>query len=102
MITESMVRGNPKEAADIIATLEQEVAALEAREAALVKADDARTEIVKAAHLMFVYCQKMSAKIKAHRLEQIMPSPDAEIQAFIKAVAVSREARSLISAQEGK
>lgn len=76
MITESMVRGNPKEAADIIATLEQEVAALEAREAALVNALEA------------LVMWKDAVDLCAPQLGGLL--------------LAMYHARSLISAQEGK
>lgn len=86
MITESMVRGNPKEAADIIATLEQEVAALEAREAALVKALEAFTGD------KLPSLRKTEIDFDRYGLRRLMSPME---------IACTK-ARSLISAQEGK
>ena len=52
---------------------------------------EARGEVMAASHLLFEYSQKMSLKIKSHKLEKLLPTPDKELQAYLEAVNNSRE-----------
>ena len=52
---------------------------------------EARGEVMAASQLLFEYAQKMSLKIKSHKLEKLLPTPDKELQAYIKAIDKSRE-----------
>ena len=52
---------------------------------------EARGEVMAVSHLLFEYAQKMSHKIKSHKLEKLLPTPDKELQAYLEAVDKSRE-----------
>lgn len=58
-----------------------------------------RDAVVAAGHALFVYAQKVTQKIKHHSLEKLIPSPDDELLAFIRAVdESSKSERSRIDA----
>ena len=76
-----------KEAADEREKRDAELERLRAELAAEYdKGRASRGAVVAAGHALFVYAQKVTQKIKHHSLEKLLPSPDDELLAFIRAV----------------
>jgi len=70
--------------------------------AAYDKGRGSRGEVVAAGHALFVYAQKVAHKIKHHSLEKLLPLPNDECLAFIKAVdESSKSERARAAIREG-